>query len=92
MLSSDPITAAHIGTEKQLKYPESSQKESPAPAHSDMGFMGGEGLSKERERQRKKEMVLKWARRPVVCGFSRLCDSVHLRVHLGQFTDFLDCV
>lgn len=54
MLSSDPITAEHIGTEKQLKYPESSQKESPAPAHSDMGFMGGEGLSKEREKEKKK--------------------------------------
>ena len=65
---------------------------SPSPQPQWHGFMGGEGLSKERERERKKETVLKWARRTVVCGFSRLCDSVHLRVHLGLFIDFLDCV
>ena len=34
VLSSDPITAENTATEKQLNYPESSQKESPAPAHS----------------------------------------------------------
>jgi len=38
VLSSDPVTAENTGTEKHLKYPESSQKESPAPAHSDMAL------------------------------------------------------
>lgn len=67
-----------IGTKKQLKHSELLQKESAAPADSDAGFMGGEGLHEEREKRKRGR-----SSEPgnSICGFLRLCATIYFRIH-----------